>query len=141
VALFTERAANGFAAAALPDDSVVERLAGRAVEDEDGFALVRDAEAGETGQAVTRGEFAHDGKCVLPDFFGIVLDPSGLGIELAVVAGGFVEHRTLAVKEDGFGGGGALVKGEEDHGAYAANGTYGAPRGGRASCVRGDRLR
>jgi hypothetical protein len=115
VTLLAESGAKGIAAAALPDDGVVQRAAGFAIEDENGFALVRDAEDGKAGKcfAVASGDVADHGEHIAPDFFGVVFDPTWLRINLAVIAGGFVKHPARGVEEDGLRGGGALVEGED----------------------------
>ena len=66
-------------AAVLPDDGVVDRLAGAAVPDHHGLALVGDADGGDVGggkpgvgQGLPRGG---DDGC--PDFLRIVLHPAG----------------------------------------------------------------
>jgi hypothetical protein len=116
VALSTETGANGIAAAALPDDGVMQRAAGLAIEDQNGFALVGDAQSGEPGKsfAVASGDFTDHGEHIAPDFFGVVFDPAGLRINLAMIARGFVEDFAGRIEEDGLRGGGALVDGEEE---------------------------
>jgi hypothetical protein len=55
--------------------------------------------------------FHGHGGLVAPDFFGIVLDPTRLGIELAMFALGTGDGATGGVEEDGPGAGGALIEG------------------------------
>jgi len=87
-ALFAKLPADGIAAPALPDDGVVERPSRRAVEDEHRLALVGQAQAGGCGQAVrvARGNITNHGEDILPDFLGVVFDPTRLRIDLLVRA-------------------------------------------------------
>ena len=115
VALGPKLLAERIAAPALPDQGVMQGAAGGAVEYQHGLALVGDAQAGEIGQdgAIAFGNFPDDGEDILPDFLGIVFHPAGLGINLAMIAGGFVHDVARDVEEHRLGGGSALVNGEE----------------------------
>jgi hypothetical protein len=73
-----ERGAEIGSTAVLPDDGVVERCAGRAVPQDDGFALVGDADRGH----VIADRLARDGKRRRPDFLCVVLDPTVGGVML-----------------------------------------------------------
>ena len=81
--------AQGFAhrggAPVLPDDGVVDRLAGRPVPDHRRFALVADADAGDVfcGKAGFRHGLAHGGHNRAPDFLRVVLDLARRRIDLA----------------------------------------------------------
>ena len=74
-------------AGVLPDDGVADGLAGVAVPDHGGFALVGDADGGEIAGAEVLGlhRFADDLLRAAPDLGGIVLDPAGPGINLRVL--------------------------------------------------------
>ena len=102
-------------AAILPDDGVVDRLAGRAVPHDGGLALVGDADADE----VLRLEF-RPGECCAadldhrrPDLFRIVLDPAGLREDLRQFLLRAGNRTTRGIEHDGAGAGGALVDGED----------------------------
>ena len=87
----------------LPDDGVVDRLAGRLVPDDDGLALVGDADRRDVA-SVEPGRLqrlAAGRNDALPDLFGIVLDPSRRRVMLRefLLAGGDDLHR--AVEHDG----------------------------------------
>ena len=70
--------------AILPDDRVIDGLAGGAIPDDCGFALVGDADGGNiAGLHFSFGQrFLSDGELGGGDFCGIVLYPSGLGKNL-----------------------------------------------------------
>ena len=70
----------------MPDDGIVDRLAGGLLPDDGGLALVGDAHRGDVF-GIDVGLFESAGNDFLdafPDFHGIVLDPAGLGIDLLV---------------------------------------------------------
>ena len=71
-------------AAVLPDDGVVDGLAGVAVPDDGGLALVGDAERGDVARANASLAEDLDGGAELrgQDLEGIVLDPAAVGIDL-----------------------------------------------------------
>ena len=85
VAARTQRIAKIGGAPVLPDDGIVDRLAGSALPDDRGFALIGDADAGDVlgRQAGLRHRRAHgrDRRC--PDLLRVVLDPTGRRINLA----------------------------------------------------------
>ncbi len=83
-AVAAERGADVGGAAVLPDDGAVDGFAGGAVPDDDGFALVGDADAGDVARAHAAGvdRLARGGQDVAPDILRIVLDPAGLRIML-----------------------------------------------------------
>ena len=105
-----EIGANPIAAAVEPHQRIVQGFAGFTVEDEDRFALVRQAEEAD-GMAMLFHHLPEDGERVLPDFVRVVFDPAGLRVELAVLAAGPGEDFALRRKDERFGCGGALVKG------------------------------
>src|ERR1017187_2406621 len=115
VTLLLEFLADRCAPPALPDDGIMQRPAGLAVEHDDGFSLVRDAQAGELGYyfRVARRDFADDGEDIFPDFFRVVFHPAGLRINLAVRLGRLVQHPAFGVKKNGLRRGRALVNGED----------------------------
>ena len=102
-------------AAILPDDGVVDRLAGGAVPHHDGLALVGDADAGQRpGVELRAGQrAATDLDRCRPDFLGIVLDPAGLGKDLRQLLLRRGDGLARGVEDDGAGAGGALVDGED----------------------------
>src|SRR5262249_45099331 len=87
-----------------------------AIPDHRGLALVRDADRldrlriDEPHRLVER---AHHG---LPDVFGIVLDPAGLGIDLAKLLVAAAANLQLFVEHEDGGSGGGLV--DRDHVAH-----------------------
>jgi hypothetical protein len=94
--------AGRLAAAVLPDDRVVDRLACAAVPQHGGFALVRDAHAGEVARGKARScqRLARGGQLRLPDFLGVVLDPARLRVDLPKLA---LRHRNdaaLRIEDD-----------------------------------------
>ena len=71
----------------LPDDGVVDRLAGLAIPDDRRFALVGDADGGEVGgfDAGLGERPPDDLDAAGPDLDRIVLDPTGLGEDLLML--------------------------------------------------------
>ena len=72
-------------AAALPDDGVVDRRARRAIPDERGLALVRDADRGDVARrdaGCPRGRCARGVELRRPDRLRVMRDPAGLRIDL-----------------------------------------------------------
>ena len=102
-------------AAVLPDDGVVERLAGVFVPEEGGLALVGDAEGGDVGGGDARffNGLAGGLEDGLPDLGGVVLDPTGLGEVLGEFLLRDGEGAAAVVVDDGAGAGGALIESEE----------------------------
>ena len=99
-------------AAALPDDGIVDGLAGLLVPDDGGLALVGDADGGDILRAHVELCHGSVGHLVggVPDLFGVMLHPAGLGENLPEL---LVHDRTdIAgfVKEDAAAAGGALVE-------------------------------
>ena len=82
--LFTD----GRGAAALPDDGVVDGLAGGFLPDNGGFTLVGDADGGDllAVQAALGQHLGEDGGLGRPDLHGVVLDPARLGVVLGEFA-------------------------------------------------------
>ena len=98
-------------AGVLPDQGVVDRLAGVAIPDDGGLALVGDADGGEVGGAegaLLQGGGDHFAGAP-PDLVRIVLDPSGLGVDLFVLFLGDADDAAGMVENDEAGAGGSLV--------------------------------
>jgi hypothetical protein len=96
-------------AAVLPDDCAVDRLAGRTVPNDDGLALVRDADPGDTLRLDRLKRLAGHAQRLAPDLLGIMLNPAALGIMLADLALGDGDWPRLAVEQYGAGRRGPLV--------------------------------
>ena len=96
----------------LPDDGIVQRLAAGAVPDDDGLALVGDADSAKVArvQAGFGEGRARAGKLAVPDFQRVVLDPSGLRKNLPELALCQRSWRTVLAKDNGARTGGALVE-------------------------------
>ncbi|MCY1401922.1 hypothetical protein D9M71_170490 [compost metagenome] len=114
-AVTLELLANVHAAPALPDDGIVDRLAGLPVPHHGGFALVGDANGRYLVEADAGvGQGFHQGSALGgPDFHGIVLDPAGLWVDLGEFALGHTGDIGVVVENDGAGTGGALVEGDD----------------------------
>ena len=100
----------------LPDDGIMDRLAGGAVPDHGGFALVGDADGDR--QAAARTCLRHHGGCYinrgLPDIFRIMLDPA-VGREMLRELGGLLRQNGAGlVEQDGARTCGALVDGDDE---------------------------
>ena len=95
----------------LPHDRVVDRLAGLAVPDDRGLALVGDADRLDVaGLGVGVGHRAVDDLArAAPDLGRVVLDPAGLRVDLLVLALIDVGDAAVLVEEDEARAGGALV--------------------------------
>ena len=97
--------------AVLPDDRPVDRLAGLAVPDDRGFALVGDADGGDIAHRFA-GVFdgaAADRQGVLPDVLDVVLDPAGVWEMLGQFLLGLAEIAALGREENGPGAGRSLI--------------------------------
>ena len=116
-----QRRAGVGGAPVLPDDGVVDRLAGGAIPDDRGLALVGDADAGDVLRAERRPcaiALAHGRDHGRPDLLRIVLDPAGRGIDLPQLLLRRGDRRERRVEHDRARRGGALVDGDEvAHGA------------------------
>ena len=106
--------AEGGGAAALPDNGVVDRLAGPGVPQNSGLPLVGDADGGDLlGVDVGGIHRLRQGPLFRgPDLQGIVFHPAGLGIDLVEGMLGPGDDIPRPVKQDGTGAGGALVQGD-----------------------------
>ena len=109
------------AAAVLPDDGVVDRLAGGAVPDEGGLALVGDADGDDV--AGQEPGFAKDfdgcGELRGEDVVGIVFDAAGVGVDLRELMLGHADDGAIVREEKGSRAGGSLIEGEDvRHGVY-----------------------
>src|ERR1022692_2124317 len=100
--------------AILPDDGVVDGLAGCAVPDDGGFALVGDADGGNVGGLCTRlrQRFEGDSDLRRCDLFRVVLDPSGLRKDLVELALVYRSDGAVIVEQEGSGTCGALIERE-----------------------------
>ncbi len=88
--------------AALPHDRVIDGLAGLAVPEDDGLALVGDTDRRDirVGSADLLHCLSCNGELCLPDLVGVMLDPAGLRIILRKL---FLRHAAdlaLFVEED-----------------------------------------
>ena len=99
-------------AAILPDNGVVNRLAGLAIPDDSGLALVGDA----NGRHIARAgasflqSFKCDGDLRRNDVLGIVLDPAGLGKDLIELALGNGADGAALIKQKSSRAGCALIQ-------------------------------
>ena len=99
-------------AAALPDNGVVDRLAGVTVPDDGRLALVRDADGGDVLRR--RADLVHGrqrhAELGRPDLVGVMLDPAGLGEILGELLLRNAAHLAPGVKKDAAVGRGARVQ-------------------------------
>ncbi len=118
-----EASADGVSATALPDDRVMQRTPGRAVEHHDRLALVGDAETSDGIRRPARApdHLAHHRDHVPPDLFGIMLDPARPRVDLFVPARFQVEDPALAVEQHRLRPGGTLVDGQDEAHARLAD--------------------
>ena len=95
----------------LPDQRVGQRLAGLAVPQDGGFALVGDAQRRQVAgpQAALRHGFGDDLARPQPDLLRIVLHPSGLRIDLLVLLLGAGDDCARPVENQKARAGGALI--------------------------------
>ena len=102
-------------AAVLPDDGVVDRLAGLAVPDDGGLALVGDADGRDVArpQPGAAERLDRDGDLRRPDLVRVVLDPAGLREDLLELLLRDADDGAVVVEHDGAGAGGALVERED----------------------------
>ena len=100
--LFLEAVTVFACAAALPDDGVVNRLAGMLIPHDGGLALVCDADGGNVGGGCT--DLLHglngNAKLCCPDFICIVLNPAGLWEVLREFALCDAAHFAVLVKQN-----------------------------------------
>src|SRR3546814_7832698 len=102
--------AEGAGAAVLPDGRRVNRLAGCAVPQHGGLALVGDAECIDLvgGEAGIGERPLHAGHRVVPDVHRIVLDPAGLRERLRQFALRGAKLAAIDIEDNGASAGGAL---------------------------------
>lgn len=100
-------------AGVLPDHGVRDRTAGGPVPDHGGLPLVGDADRRQPFRAGAGGvqRLPHHELDVVPDLLGVVLDPTGPGEDLPVLALGHGDDLPGPVEHDAPRGGGALVDG------------------------------
>ena len=94
---------DGSGTAALPPDSVINRLAGIAVPHNRGLALVGDADGGDAVgvDAALKLDLHHDGNLRSKDLHGILLHPAGLGVCCAYCARSLRHDAVVLVHDDG----------------------------------------
>ena len=97
----------------LPDDRVVNGLAGVPVPDDSGLALVGDADGREVrgGDAGLVERAADDFLAARPDLRRVVLDPARLGVDLLVLLLVDGDHLPAMIEDHEAGAGRALVEG------------------------------
>jgi hypothetical protein len=130
------RAANGAGvgrAPVLPDDRIVDRLAGRAIPHDRGLALVGDADPGDIarGEASLGHRFAHGCQHRRPDFLGVVFDGSRGRIDLPQLLLRHGHRAESGVEHDRPRRCGSLVDGDEvtGHGRRCCRLSAGSGRG------------
>ncbi len=98
----TQGRAHRFSAPVLPHDGMVHGLAGFAVPDHGGFALVGDAYSPDVaGLEFGLGDgFPSCGQLGLPDDHGVVFHPAGPGVDLGQFLLGHGHHMPFGVKHD-----------------------------------------
>ena len=118
VALLAELVAARRRAAVLPDEGVVDGLAGPRVPGDDGLALVRDPDPIQVGalHAGVGERLRRDLAGHLPDLGRVVLDPAGPREVLLELAVGAAARPALAVEDEAGRAGRPLVD-RQDHGA------------------------
>ena len=116
VARLSERQTGVACAAALPDDGVVDGLAGRALPEHGRLTLVGDSDGGDAGGAdACLGDGCRDsGLDAGPDGLGRMLHPARLGEDLGEFPIRRGEHLEACVEQHGCGAGGALIDGENE---------------------------
>lgn len=103
--------ANIGCSAALPNNGSADWFSREFFPNDGGFTLIRDADRGDIlGAAISLAEgLANNSKRDIPDFFSIMLDPSGLRIVLRKLAVAFCHKPSRRIEEQGRAAGGALV--------------------------------
>jgi hypothetical protein len=104
----------------LPNDGVRERRTCGAVPGDNGFALVGDADGRDVGRLELQSGQDFDGHSELrrPDFLGVVLHPTGLGVVLFKLALSDGQNCAAFVENNGTRRGRALIEGQEvSHGS------------------------
>ena len=118
VAFASQLGAGGLGAPVLPHDGVVHGLAGLAVPQHGGFALVGNAHGAHGAHGAGRNarlgqRVAGRGQLGAPDFQRVMFHPAGLGVDLRQLQLGLRHDVALLVKDDAAGAGGALVECEQ----------------------------
>ena len=110
-----QAAAEGGGAPVLPDDGPVVGGAGRAVEGDQGLALVGDADGGHrlAGLGQAGAHLGQGGPHGLPDLGGVVLDPAGAGEVLGQLPVGHVGDPGRLVEGQGAHAGRARIDGDD----------------------------
>src|SRR3569832_1523808 len=115
MALLAQLRAQRLAPAVLPHDGVMDRLAGLALPQQRGLALVRDAQRADVRglQAGLGQRRACRGELAAPDLQRVMLDPARLRIDLRQFLLGQRDDAAALIKDDAARTGGALVECEE----------------------------
>ena len=100
----------------LPDDGVVDRLSRMPVPDQDGLALVGDADGGDVTDVETglRHRLPRRDKLGFPDFPGVVLHPPRSREDLIQGTLCRTDDPSLRVEDDRARAAGALIQGEDE---------------------------
>ena len=135
-----ELLADRVGAGVLPDDRVVDRLAGRAVPHQRGLALVGDPDRGDVGRGdVGLGQRAGDDLTgVVPDLGRVVLDPAGLREDLLVFHLVGHDDPAVAIEDHTPGGGRSLVDCSDELLAHRTPFWVGGTGTGRCAAHRGE---
>ena len=104
---------HGGAAAVLPDDGVMDGLAGGAIPQQTGFALVGDSDGGQSVERDPGGGFTAHGDRCHPNLFGVVLDPTVLRVVLGERALSGGDDHAGTIKDNGPRAASPLVDGEQ----------------------------
>ena len=131
LALLAQLRAGGLGTAVLPDDGVVHGLAGLAVPQHGGFALVGDADGPDLagGDACLLQRCTRRGKLGAPDFHRIMFHPARAGVDLGKFELCLGHDVAAFVEHDAAGTGGALVEGEQVGHGVSVGGRPGERRG------------
>src|SRR5581483_2113017 len=106
----------------LPDDRAMNRLAGGALPDNGGFALIGDADRRDlrgldlNAGAVAVQRLAERAQHRLPDLLGLVLDPARLGEVLRELSVATTPELQLLVEHQHRGPGGPLIDRDDEFG-------------------------
>lgn len=102
-------------AAVLPDDRPVDGFASGPIPDYHGFALIGDADTGDSDRANAAlcDGVPGGGQHVLPYVLGIMFDPAGLRVMLGKFSLCSRDRARFRIEHDGTGRGGALIDRED----------------------------
>jgi hypothetical protein len=115
VAIVFELRAKLCGSAVLPDNGVIDGLAGFTIPDDGGLALVGNAEADDVARADAGAGEDLDGGAKLrsEDVHGIMFDPAGIGKMLSELMLGDAGDLAVVIEENSAGAGGALIERED----------------------------